>query len=77
MKGLASPSRGLLADLLHDRRVRAHGLRLGELAFGEGALQGVVLVLDLFQLEVLPAWGLRGLEKIERKLRKAARNMQC
>ena len=46
---------GLLADLLHERRVRAGGLLLGELAVGEGALQGVELVLDLLQLEVLPA----------------------
>ena len=44
----------LLADLLHERRVRVSGGRLGELAGGEGALEGVVLVLDLLQLEVLP-----------------------
>ena len=43
--------RGALADLLHDRRVRAGGSRLAELAGGEGALQGVVLVLDLLQFE--------------------------
>ena len=34
--------------------MRAGGGRLVELAGGEGALQGVVLVLDLLQLEVLP-----------------------
>ena len=34
--------------------MRAGGGRLGELAGREGALQGVVLVLDLLQLEVLP-----------------------
>ena len=39
--------------------MRAGGRRLGELAGGEGALQGVVLVLDLLQLEVLPLRRLR------------------
>ena len=51
-----SSPRRLLTDLLHDRLMRAGGHRLGELARpgGEGALQGVVLVLDLLQLEMLP-----------------------
>ena len=53
------PNGYLLADLLHERRVRAGGGRLVELAGGEGALQGVVLVLDLLQLEVLPLRRLR------------------
>ena len=35
--------------------MRAACRGLAELAGGEGALQGVVLVLDLLQLEVLPA----------------------
>ena len=34
--------------------MRAGGRLFGELTGGEGALQGVVLVLDLLQLEVLP-----------------------
>ena len=54
----ASP-RCLLADLLHERRVCVGGGLLGELAGGEGALQGVVLVLDLLQLEVLPLFRVR------------------
>ena len=37
--------------------MRASGRRLGEIAGGEGTLQGVVLVLDLLQLEVLPRGG--------------------
>ena len=40
--------------------MRASGGLRGELAGGEGALQGVVLVLDLLQLEVLPAAEVEG-----------------